>query len=380
MTSTKTFTFSILASAILVACGGGGGGSHGQAICANFQYQEDAQDAYRNGEKQLDGDNDGKACESLPHRPVDPNDQPGSPGNPSKYKSALFIVDKTKNGDLIVFKPAGPWSSNVTTLQPDGYQISYSGYSGGGGNSGPLVPTIKDGVTEVKSGYLTYRFYETSDSSHLFWMKDDSARITFSGLGVRGTTLQISDISGKYKLLGKRCSSHRTNNWVDETCVPVTSSAFIDSSGRMNICANAEYSATCQGHSSQQLKANGESWNFDEDTMGNLIASKIRGTLALENSKWTYIDGARESLDRYVYFGQLDQVTDSSMKFSEMLSFDASGNLTASIPEAKDWTVKQAEVPGFFKDSVGNTFLASSTGQLITWTQNTATLKEYSKK
>lgn len=42
--------------------------------CGNFRYQEDAQDEYDqdpSDPNQLDGDdNDGKACESLPHRPA----------------------------------------------------------------------------------------------------------------------------------------------------------------------------------------------------------------------------------------------------------------------------------------------------------------------
>lgn len=38
------------------------------ATCGDFRYQEDAQAAYRAGARQLDGDNDGIACESLPRR------------------------------------------------------------------------------------------------------------------------------------------------------------------------------------------------------------------------------------------------------------------------------------------------------------------------
>lgn len=63
----------ILSATILSGCGGGGddGKSSGSSklVCANFQYQESAQDALKGGASQLDADHDGIACESLPHRP-----------------------------------------------------------------------------------------------------------------------------------------------------------------------------------------------------------------------------------------------------------------------------------------------------------------------
>lgn len=53
---------------LLVLISGCGGGNDGGSVCADFKYQEDAQAAFRNGAKQLDGDNDGIACENLPRR------------------------------------------------------------------------------------------------------------------------------------------------------------------------------------------------------------------------------------------------------------------------------------------------------------------------
>lgn len=37
--------------------------------CSDFTYQQEAQAAYEGGAGQLDGDNDGIACEELPSRP-----------------------------------------------------------------------------------------------------------------------------------------------------------------------------------------------------------------------------------------------------------------------------------------------------------------------
>lgn len=62
-----SISFTALAIMTLISgCGGGGGG--GRAVCADFKYQEEAQAAFKNGESQLDADNDGIACEHLPHR------------------------------------------------------------------------------------------------------------------------------------------------------------------------------------------------------------------------------------------------------------------------------------------------------------------------
>jgi len=40
--------------------------THRKMNCSDFRRQEDAQDAYNEGAKQLDGNNNGIACENLP--------------------------------------------------------------------------------------------------------------------------------------------------------------------------------------------------------------------------------------------------------------------------------------------------------------------------
>lgn len=53
---------------LLFGCGGGDDSGGSELTCADFQFQQDAQAAYNNGARQLDGDNDGIACENLPRR------------------------------------------------------------------------------------------------------------------------------------------------------------------------------------------------------------------------------------------------------------------------------------------------------------------------
>lgn len=56
----------LLAATFLTACGGGSDGDdYSKLTCSSFGSQASAQAAYNKGAKQLDGDNDGKACENL---------------------------------------------------------------------------------------------------------------------------------------------------------------------------------------------------------------------------------------------------------------------------------------------------------------------------
>jgi Excalibur calcium-binding domain len=73
MTRMSALMGALAAAIVLTACGGGGGDEADKnARCSDFRYQEDAQDALNRGASQLDGDHDGIACESLPHRPASP--------------------------------------------------------------------------------------------------------------------------------------------------------------------------------------------------------------------------------------------------------------------------------------------------------------------
>jgi hypothetical protein len=106
----KSFRALVSASVILLVAGCGGGGSDGGAKCSDFQFQEDAQAAFRNGERQLDGDDDGIACESLPRRPTSPTG-PSAPTAPvivqglytgtlTNSTSTQFELLSLENGDV----------------------------------------------------------------------------------------------------------------------------------------------------------------------------------------------------------------------------------------------------------------------------------------
>ncbi len=103
-----------VASAAVVMAGCGEEGGKG-AVCADFKYQEDAQAAYNAGAKQLDGDHDGVACESLPHRPTGQGSQPSAPpiSTPAtSYTSNTFL---NAEGSLVHL-----------AARSDGYSFAYS--------------------------------------------------------------------------------------------------------------------------------------------------------------------------------------------------------------------------------------------------------------
>ena len=80
----------IYSTYLLVACGESVASKN--AVCSDFQYQQDAQSAYNGGARQLDGDNDGVACESLPKRPNSSTSSPAI-GNFSPSFHDFFLAN-----------------------------------------------------------------------------------------------------------------------------------------------------------------------------------------------------------------------------------------------------------------------------------------------
>ncbi|HVW41139.1 MAG TPA: calcium-binding protein [Amycolatopsis sp.] len=84
--------------------------------CSDFQYQEDAQavyDANPSDPNGLDGnDNDGIACESLPHRPVAQTPpvtgtKTSKPSTSTKAPTSTTTTKSTSSGSQVKVKPAG---------------------------------------------------------------------------------------------------------------------------------------------------------------------------------------------------------------------------------------------------------------------------------
>lgn len=88
----------------------------GDLNCSDFKYQEDAQAVYDQDPSDpngLDGDdNDGKACESLPHRPqqntsTPTSEQPSTTTKTHTIPKTTATTKKSTTGSQVKVKPVG---------------------------------------------------------------------------------------------------------------------------------------------------------------------------------------------------------------------------------------------------------------------------------
>ncbi|RWA53774.1 hypothetical protein AU476_12735 [Cupriavidus sp. UYMSc13B] len=152
------------------------------------------------------------------------------------------------------------------------------------------------------------------------------------------------------------------------------------------MCIGSEYSDSCSGGVSRTLKSANtilaipNAWSLGASGE-NLIASKARGTVAF-SYRDNRLDANQQpiSTENFAFFGQLDSVTSGAVLPSvAMLGFDVNGQLQSTVPDSARWTVSAGQpLAGFFQDGVGNTYLLSSSGQLVAWTVGSG-LRIYSK-
>ena len=360
-------------AALAVACAamalagcGGAGDSSSDAVCADFQYQEDAQAGFNAGAKQLDGDNDGIACESLPHRPAGSG---GSGSGGSSYPPYDLFLGQ---GTLALLRPAF-----------GAYSLSFSSFDSSGGATGPLAVTSGSGASQVAIDSLTVRYATTSDGTLVSWGPAQNGGPASSGIGLTdGDAASIADLAGTYKVLGQRCVSGTTN------CRATFATVRIDASGQFEFCPEAAFSASCSGIDrrtmsslSTGLGTTNNVWSLGGYSSNFLVGSRARHTLAFTYENW-YLDGSlkRVTTDHFVFFGQRDDVTTSTTAtLSTMVGFDNGGVLRSAVPAASAWAVNVGQpVAGFFSDASGSMYLRSTTGQLVSWSTAEG-LRLYSK-
>jgi hypothetical protein len=175
---------------ILAGCGGGGSSSGKDAVCSDFSYQEDAQAFFQShGASQLDGDKDGLACESLPHRsapsPLPPSPSPPPP--PTASAEGLWS-GTTASGyalNLVVLENGSLWG--VYSIN----NVAYGVMQGSGS---------ANGSTYAGSGYDYYltpptRFAGTFSASFI-------AKASMNGTvtGSSGTTSFTTAYDSRYDL------------------------------------------------------------------------------------------------------------------------------------------------------------------------------------
>ena len=350
----------VVVSCMLVSCGGGGKSS----VCADFQYQQDAQSAYRAGATELDRDNDGIACEELPSR----TSPAGTPSSTQPPRPPYSIM--TGTGTLIKLYP---------TL--NAYTVEYDEHGNSGTGAATPVPLASGFGSEIASSGLTLRYVKSSDSTLVTWSPASNGYPATTGVGAESTVpTLIGEIVGKYKLIGQQCSP------LTKVCGLVVGTAAIAADGTFTLCVGGEHSNSCPGIDTRALvRASSSATATNAWSIGvggeNLIASKDRGTVAFSYTDRRFnASGQRNSTDIFTFFGQLDGVTGlEAIGQTSMVGFNASGQVQADVPRESQWGVTLGKpLSGFFQDASGNTYLQSKTGQLVSWTVGSG-LRTYSK-
>lgn len=328
----------LLLLAALTACGN----IYEDDRCTDFQYQEDAQERYRKGAKQLDPDGNGKACEELPPRPVAPPPPP-----PAATEGFVFTGSA---GTTFIAQRSG-----------DGYQLLSQSVSSAVSvtSSLTLAPRDLDGGSELARGDgAVLRYASGAGGAVAGWTAITDLDPAGTGLGLPlGDLAGLEQLAGDYKVLGQRCVQGVFG------CAVVAATLRIASSGTVDICLATEFSPSCPTRERRTLKAAGMAENlWTLGRAGELLAgSRTQGTIA-----FNYWGGTG-------YFSFAGQRADRTLRTTspppESVWFDAAGRLQRARP-ALPTTSATVDRPlaGFYQDSVGNTYLRSESGQLVTWT------------
>lgn len=323
----------LLLIATLAACGN----IYEDKRCADYKYQEDAQEAYGKGATQLDADGNGKACEELPPRPVAP---------------------PVTLADLAVVGSAG--TSFVAQASGDRYVLlSQSVSSRSSVTSSIFVsPRDVDGGSEIARGDgVVLRYAAGAGGALASWTPATSLDAAGTGLGWPVSDLaDLPQLAGDWKVLGQRCVPGSFS------CNLAVATLRIAANGTVDLCVSNEFSTNCANRERRTLTASGLAANlWTLGGTGELLAgSRSQGTLALS---WRDGDGY------FTFAGQKnDQTVRNASTPPASVWFDAGGKAQRAVPTLPASAVADRPLQGFHQDGAGNTYLRASSGQLVTWT------------
>ena len=327
----------LLILAALAACGN----IYEDDRCTDFKYQEDAQEAYGKGARQLDPDGNGKACEELPARPV-----------PVPVTLA----------DFVFFSGAG--TGFAAQAGGDKYTLLSESISSGTAVTISTAITPRDlgnGASELtRSDGVVLRYAAGAGGTLAGWTAATNLDPSATGLGFPVSDLaDLSQLAGDWKVLGQRCVPAAFS------CSLAVATLRIASSGTVDICVSSEFSTNCANRERRTLKASGLAANlWTLGGTGELLAgSRTMGTIAFH---------LRSGQGNFSFAGQNEgQTLRSTDAPASALWFDATGKVQTEVPALPRSAVANRPLAGFYQDSVGNTFLRASSGQVLTWTAGT---------
>src|SRR3569623_449722 len=314
--------------------------------CSQFTYQEDAQEAYRSGATQLDGDNDGVACESLPRK---------------RKQLSNIALHKEFNNERTSYDFLTS-QSELVSLRPvdEGYVVAVYG-AGGTSVVGPVAIRQENEIQEIASSVQTIKFLRSSDNSLISWSSATIDVPESIGIGsVVSSPINIDTLSGTYKLLGQRCTA------LTNLCAMAYATARLEANGELNVCVKDRDTNGCAENVIRKLQTQNKKlqnvWSLG-DIRENLISPRS-GEIA-----FSYHDGNKDMPTRLVFFGQLANSTEySPLENEQLLTFSSQGQFSVANPSASSWRVlPNTPFDGFFGDTEGNAYLRSTNGGLIAW-------------
>jgi hypothetical protein len=343
------FHIRIFSMAFLIFLSGCGGGD---TTCASFRYQEDAQANYA---KHLDRDNDGIACEDLPHRPsgtnTPSNGNSGTTTNPTPTViSSLSFIDSLAR------------SPRVDIMSDGSYRLSASAFYT------PLAESYQTGLQRPNNvlALSPAGFSYFSISQGIYLSRFQQSFAVSEGIAFAHAGILKSSLAGDYILLGRRCTSD-----TNDQCTLVSGTARIGPNGKFDFCHQESYSETCASKISYQIEAQtGPAIQFvftpSAFKFGSLrAASSLSNTVAVTMNIGT---------DVYSMFGQPIPRTRILNSGSYVLT-----NLSPDGFLVSNQTIINAAphptIPGISINNNGEQFLLSDIGLLIAAKRTESTAK-----
>lgn len=350
--STVTFLFAAVGFS---GCGGGGGGADSHARCSDFRYQEDAQAALAAGATQLDGDHDGVACESLPHRPT-------SSPTPSPAPTPAPVPTPP---------PAAPVAINFMSVKGDQGTLlgttasaQFDVYAHDGGITGMLQRSdqASSATTQTYLGDgMTFRTTTVADELMV-------AMTDTPGLAVPAVATNLSDVAGDYTLLGQQCS------W-SSGCKAAYASGRMTATGGWHICIGQPYSSNCTGgidlqaSTPQDEPSNVGTWTLG-DQRARMVGWPKRSLVELAFQD-LYASSATGSINttRTTLFGfkTAAAATTAVPSTSSYSWYDEGYYIKTGVPPEVARTGSASATPGLFMSAGGDLYLRSTTGILVSW-------------
>lgn len=340
----------VVAVGALAGCGGGDSGGS-DAVCSDFRYQEDAQAAFSSGARQLDGDRDGIACESLPHRPA----SVGSGGSSGQVPSAVAYNLMSALGEVIALVPASSGR----------YSMSVWGPFESVADIGPLNSSTANSVTQVASNFVSVRYGLKSGELVPVWSSHGSAVPSGAGgIGFSPVAQSLTSISGTYRAIGQACQQGRA------PCTPLVGTLVV-AEGNVAVCAGQDATvSTCAPSVTLPVSrtTSDPEGVFTLDHISARLLVSASGSLALSyQNVYESASHPNPAFVRTTWFGiRQGQESQTALSATAFEGFANTGVLAYSV--AGSWALQDNQpFSRLRRDAAGRLALRSSNGLLITW-------------